>query len=299
MSAVGYHQPVLIMRNPVEKHVQVNGARLCVFDWPAQQHVPNSPALLFAHGASFHARCWDAVIEHLPNRCIALDFEGHGRSSRPHMPLRWRAFAGDVIAAAEHSSHEPVIGIGHSLGGHAIVQAAALQPRLFSQLVLIDPVIFLEAAYGSRSNEPNPALRRRSYFALVDEMKEKLGSRPPFSKWNERVFNDYCQYGLLPKPEGGFTLACVPAIEAAVYDAGVAPDADLTRVLRMIDVPALVIRSSQPQTHPRDFMASPTRPDLATLLPRGVDMIVEGSHFLPMESPEKIAGYIETAIRGY
>lgn len=280
------------MRTPTEKFVHVNGAQVCAFDWPALQQAQHAPALLFAHGASFHARCWDAVIAQLPSRCIALDFEGHGRSSRPHLPLHWRAFAEDVIAVAEHTDTTLLIGIGHSLGGHAIAQAAALQPHLFTKLVLIDPVIFPPEAYGKKSEEPNPVLRRRADFSSVEEMQERLRTRSPFASWDARVFEDYCRYGLLPKPGGGFTLACTPATEAAIYEAGVAADVDLTHVLSMIDVPSLVIRTSQPQTDPRDFMASPTRTDLASLLPQGTDKIVEGSHFVPMESPDNVAAWI-------
>lgn len=285
------------MRIPKEIFVQANSAQVCAFDWPALQHDQKLPALLFAHGASFHARIWDAVIALLPNRCIALDFEGHGRSSRPTMPLHWRTFAEDVIAVAAHSDAGPLFGIGHSLGGHALVQAAAMQPQLFNKLLLIDPVILPAQAYGPPNNEPNPVTRRRADFSSVEEMKEKLGTRPPFAAWDVRVFDDYCRYGVLPKPDGDFTLACAPAIEAAVYDAGTLPDADISALLLAITTPTLVVRSSQAQTHPRDFMASPTRVDLASLLPHGKDVVVEGSHFIPMESPASVATWAASLIQ--
>lgn len=284
------------MRKPIEKYVPVNGGRVCVFDWPALRQAQHSPALLFAHGASFHARCWDQVIERLPNRCIAIDLRGHGRSNTPQLPLHWHVFAEDVIAVAEAAKAGRLIAIGHSLGGHAITQAAALQPHLFSKLVLIDPVILPPAAYRHHNDESHPATRRRADFVSVDEMKERLGARLPFSQWDKRVFDAYCRYGLLPKPEGGFTLACAPAIEAAIYDAGAMPDADLSSVLLNIVAPTLVIRTSRLQSGPLDFMASPTRPDLASLLPHGKDMIVESSHFVPMESPEAVAAWIEAVI---
>jgi pimeloyl-ACP methyl ester carboxylesterase len=67
-------------------------------------------------------------------------------------------------------------------------------------------------------------------------------------------------------------------------------------VLPHITAPTTVLRTSRPQTDPRDFMASPTRPDLASLLPRGIDRIIEGSHFVPMESPEKVAAWINAFI---
>jgi pimeloyl-ACP methyl ester carboxylesterase len=283
------------MRNPIQKFVSVDGARVCLFDWPALPQAQQSPALLFAHGASFHARVWDAVIERLPHRCIALDLRGHGRSDAPALPLQWRIFADDVIAAADDMKAKALIGIGHSLGGHAIAQAAALRPDLFDSLLLIDPVVLPQAAYRLHSGEPNPAARRRADFESVEAIKEKLGARLPFSQWDPRVFDDYCRYGLLPKGDA-FTLACAPAIEAAVYDAGTTPDADLTALLPKIDVPALVIRTARQQTHPQDFMASPTRPDLASLLRQGADKCVEGSHFVPMEAPDNVAAWIESII---
>jgi pimeloyl-ACP methyl ester carboxylesterase len=284
------------MRKPIEKFVLCNGARVCVFDWPALPQAQHSPALLFAHGASFHARVWDAVIDRLPNRCIALDLSGHGRSDAPATPLHWRIFAEDVIAAAEDAKAKPLIGIGHSLGGHAIAQAAALRPDLFDRLMLIDPVILPQGAYRQHSGEPDPTVRRRSAFASLDEMKEKLGARPPFSQWDPRVFDDYCRHGVLLKEDGSVALACAPATEAAIYAAGVAIDADISSVLTQITAPTTVLRTSRPQNDPRDFMASPTRPDLASLLPRGIDRIVEGSHFVPMEAPAKIAAWIEAFI---
>lgn len=276
------------MRKPIEKFLPRAGGEMCMFDWRGE-----SPALLFAHGASFHARCWDAVIERLPNRCIAIDLRGHGRSDAPALPLQWRIFAEDVIAAAQDAQADHLIGVGHSLGGHAIAEAAALRGDLFDRLLLIDPVILPPAAYRHRSDEANGAARRRSEFASIDEMKDKLGARLPFSAWDARVFDDYCRHGLLPKPDGSFTLACAPATEAAVYDAGAMPAADLSDLLPTIHTPTLVIRSARSQTGPRDFMASPTRSDLASLLPQGKDVIVEGSHFIPMERPAQLALWIK------
>ncbi len=275
------------MRKPIEKYLPQAGGEICVFDWRGEL-----PALLFAHGASFHARCWDAVIERLPNRCIAIDLRGHGRSDAPALPLRWREFAEDVIAAAQDVQAGQLIGIGHSLGGHAVAQAAALRRDLFDRLMLIDPVILSPAAYRHRGDAANGAARRRSEFASIDEMKDKLGARLPFSAWDARVFDDYCRFGLLPDGDN-YRLACAPATEAEIYAAGAAHDADLSRVLPQITTPAWVIRSARPQRDPFDFMASPTRADLASLLPHGKDVIVEGSHFIPMERPAQLALWIK------
>ena len=74
-------------------------------------------------------------------RCIAFDARGHGRSSKPSPPYAWRDFGADAAALAESLQLEGAVGVGHSLGGHAITLAAALCPGAFAGLVLLDPVI--------------------------------------------------------------------------------------------------------------------------------------------------------------
>jgi alpha-beta hydrolase superfamily lysophospholipase len=80
-----------------ETRVQANGLTFAVTDWPGAE-----PAVFLAHATSFHARCWDQVVERLPGiHCIAIDMRGHGRSDRPPPPYPWLAFGEDVAAVAE------------------------------------------------------------------------------------------------------------------------------------------------------------------------------------------------------
>ncbi|MCG8346819.1 MAG: hypothetical protein MI924_03430 [Chloroflexales bacterium] len=49
-------------------------------------------------------------------------------------------------------------------------------------------------------------------------MFDRFVERAPFCRWDRTILRDYCQYGLLPAPDGdGYVLACPPAIEAAIY----------------------------------------------------------------------------------
>lgn len=77
---------------------------------------------------------------------ITFDFSGHG--SRGHAPQprdkRWHEWVGkEVIAAATGAPPAPpgcmVVGVGHSMGGAAMVLAAAERPDLFDKLVLVEP----------------------------------------------------------------------------------------------------------------------------------------------------------------
>src|SRR5215831_418525 len=107
------------------------------------------------------------------------------------------------------------IGVGHSMGGHSIVKAAAARPGTFSALLLIDPTIFQREYYGlPRKHDASFILKRRNIWKSWEEMYERFRNRPPFATWQPEVLRDYCEFGVLPRGEE-FVLACPPPVEAA------------------------------------------------------------------------------------
>ncbi len=276
------------MNEPLESRHQVNGVELCLFEWPGE-----GPPLFFAHATSFHARCWDKVIARLPGRhAFAVDMRGHGRSEKPAPPYHWRRFGEDVAVLARALDLRGAVGIGHSMGGHSVTLAAALEPERFAALLLVDATISSPERYAQR-REPqgeHPAARRRSQWASADELFERFRVRP-YPHWDPEVLRDYCDYGLLPAPDGqGFVLACPPAVEAATY-AGSGDD--IYKEIATIAAPVRVLRARDPIPG-QPFSGSPTAPDLASRFQRGEDVFLpDHSHFIPMESPALVAGHVE------
>ncbi|MHB8630024.1 MAG: alpha/beta fold hydrolase [Aggregatilineales bacterium] len=277
---------------PRQFRVTANGVALAVFEW-----LGTEPPLLFVHANSFHARCWDQVIAHLPGQhCYAIDQRGHGRSDKPDPPYAWRSFGEDVSALAQHIGLTGAIGIGHSLGGHAVTLAAALNPALFSALLLLDPVIFSQSLYTGRLKGEHFAARRRAVWESPDAMFERFKDRLPFSRWQPAVLRDYCNYGLLPTVQGnGYMLACPPTIEADIYAGGTALESNIYPEISTIQIPVRVLRAGAVQARPaEDLSSSPTAPDLATYFQRGIDThLSDYSHLFPMENPALVARYIQ------
>ncbi|OJJ06090.1 hypothetical protein ASPVEDRAFT_45507 [Aspergillus versicolor CBS 583.65] len=94
---------------------------------------------------------------------------------------------------------QPVVGIGHSMGGMQLAHLSLMHPSLFSALVLVDPVIQRE----------NPGLKfaqastyRRDIWASREQAIQKFKSSPFYQAWDPRVFEKWAQYGLrnLPTP---------------------------------------------------------------------------------------------------
>ncbi len=274
----------------VESRIAVNGVDLAVRERPGEE-----PAVLLLHAAGFHARCWDEVVARLPGRrCIAFDARGHGRSSKAAPPYSWREFGRDAVALVRTLALRGAVGVGHSLGGHAVTLAAALEPEAFSELILIDPVIFPEAWYTGAGEELGMVANRRNRWANWDDMFRRFKDKKPFDRWNRKVLLDYCEFALSPSPGGsGFVLACPPEVEAAIYQHSTDPDANIYKELASVRVPVQVVRASRFTTDARDFTLSPTAPDVASKFPNAVDRrYPDHSHFLPMEAPDLTADLI-------
>ncbi len=277
---------------PEQQHLQINGLETCVFEWGAP--VSGQPSLLFAHATGFHARVWDQVIARLPEyHSIAIDLPGHGRSQQPAPPYHWRLFAECIAAVGRELGLSGAVGIGHSLGGHAVTLAAALRPDLFSRLLLIDPVIFPREQYGSVTDQEHFTARRRNEWVSPDEMYARFVERPPFNRWMPEILRDYVDYGLLPNPSGvGYVLACAPDYEAATYNYATA--ANIYPQIATVAIPVTILRAANaPEKGASSYSASPTAPDLAAQFQNALDVpLAQVSHFIPMEAPELVAEYV-------
>lgn len=251
--------------------------------------------LLLAHATGFHGRCWDQVVQHLDGfRVIAVDFPGHGRSGSS-TSTDWGKFGRDIAELIVVLDLREVLAVGHSFGGHCMIQAAARVPDRISRMVVIDPVIFDPRVYGETRSIPDAVeyvANRRDNWDSPEQMVESFRTREPFSRWQLEVLRDYCQHGLVADGNR-YRLACAPAFEASLY--GGAIDVDIHELVSKVNAPVTVVRakSSGMEEAKRSFLASPTWPALAAAFKHGKDVYLpDYSHFIPMENPGLIASII-------
>lgn len=252
----------------------------------------DGPTALLAHATGFHARCWDQIVHRLPSdwRVIAVDLRGHGRSSEaPVMrPTRWKQFGADLAAVAQALNLREVVGLGHSMGGHATAHAAFLRPETYQSLVLLDPVILPSQYYGGRLMTNHYARKRRNVWASGEEMFERFQSRPPFDAWHRETLHDYCSHALR-----GNALACDPDFEASIYEACSDAESNLHGELGAVSCPVLLMRSKHEMGDGEfDMNWSPCDPQLARKLPNALDFKLDCGHFIPMEVPDQVASMV-------
>jgi len=284
--------------DPIARRIAANGLNFACTEWQAARRGQQA-TLLLVHATGFHGRVWDRMLAHLPGRhAFAIDQRGHGRSDAAPV-AHWSVFGQDLAAIAATLELEGAVGIGHSMGAHALVQAAALAPGRFSRLILIDPVVAAPQAYHQPPptfpGGEHPAARRQSRFASPQAMIERFATRMPYALFDPQSLRDYCEHGLVPAADGeGWTLACDPRTEAAVYMNG-RGNPGVYASIRALEIPVLVVRARlpTPDRNPFDYSFSPTWPGLAAEFRHGREIhLADRSHFLPMEAPAQVADII-------
>ncbi len=248
--------------------------------------------ILYAHATGFHARCWQPIADRLvEHHNIAYDARGHGDTpSDPEWPADWETHGVDAATVATTLQHDgPVLGVGHSMGGAALLMAAIAAPQLFRGLIVYEPIVMppqLESD-GSTSNFlAIGARKRRSSFASYDEAIANYSSKPPLDVFDPACMHAYVHGGFAPGDDGRVHLKCRPEHEARTYEAG--GNHRTWERLGELQVPVWVLCGLPQPMQPSSRTAA-----LAEQIPgaRYIELDHLG-HFGPMQSPVEIAAII-------
>lgn len=287
---------MLDTHEPTVRHFEALGETLAYYEWPSDR---DAPTLLIAHATGFHGRCYDPIAMQFPDhRVIALDMHGHGQSSGGPVS-EWQIIVDELTALIDHLELKDAVGMGHSMGAHVTLRAAAQRPDAFRSLILFDPVILAPQFYSAKrlfvpEGEMHPAARRKREFASAEEMIARFETRDPYNLFRRDVFEKYCRFGLTPAESGGFELACAPEVEASLYMSSLSGEPAL-EAARRVKAPTSIVRAMQSDV--RDFKGSPTWPGLAESMPMGIDINrPDMTHFHPFQDPDDAARIIREAI---
>jgi pimeloyl-ACP methyl ester carboxylesterase len=118
------------------------------------------PALVFVHGWCCDKSYWEPQVTHFAQkyRVVTIDLAGHGESGQERNRWTMAAFGEDVAAVVNQLALEQVVLIGHSMGGHVIVEAAQRIPDGVLGIVGVD-------TFGNVNEKVAPA--------STDELKAK------------------------------------------------------------------------------------------------------------------------------
>ena len=193
------------------------------------------PPLLFAHATGMHGWTWSVIARHLVDqfRCWAIDFRGHGDSEvEATDDINFEGFARDALAVVDAIGERNVIGVGHSMGGAALVLAELARPGTFAELFLYEPGLKpkslpSEGELAYQRAMTDAMRRRRSRFASREAALATYARKPPMSSFQASALAAYVDYGFVPclNDDDGVELKCRPEVEARIVEMSLTHDA--------------------------------------------------------------------------
>ena len=144
----------------------------------------------------------------------------------PRNNFNWNDHANDLISAVESQFNEPIIGMGHSLGGTVTLLAAKKRPDLFSKLIIIDAASLPNAALSYISGIMPRWLsfkafkfikrthERQRIWESQEAFYDNYKNHSTYRSFTETAFQDYVKYGLRERSDGKFELIFNPEWES-------------------------------------------------------------------------------------
>ncbi len=228
-------------------------------------------------------------------KVIGLDFRGHGKTKAPADPTslkNWEVFVNDLEIFFKHFN-QPLIAVGHSMGGTISAVIAARYPRLVSKLILIEPglmppmwrpFVYLVQKTGLSMHVPfvTRVTKRKCIWKNKEEAMNDLFNKGPFKSWRNEVLKAYVNEAIESFGSGPVKLRCSPIWEGRII--ATAPWG-IWREVSKIRCPTLVLYGSKSKT----FLPS-VAAKIKKLIPHAIitEMPTAG-HFIPMEHPEESA----------
>ena len=252
----------------------------------------------FAHGNGYPPAAYKAFCSYLTSEYKVVSgkmrplWEPH---QDPNELKSWDLLADDMIHFMKSNQMKNVVGLAHSLGGTVSILAAHQHPELFSQLILMDPVVLSKASFNkseslsiAQRKSLNPFAKacstRRDHWSNKAEVISSWRSKKVFQKFSKDSLNQLVE-GSITTKDSGVKLLYSKEWETQLYVTEVYV-LDKAFELKM---PVTVIRAGIGSIISEEVWNQWNREaDQTTFLE-----FSNGSHLFPMEYPEETATIIK------
>jgi pimeloyl-ACP methyl ester carboxylesterase len=260
-----------------DRFVTVRGLRLHLID----RGDPASPAIVFLHGITGHARTWDREAEALAAqfRVIALDQRGHGDSARaPDGEYSNAALADDFAAVVDEVGLTRFRLVGLSLGGRVAIAYAGTHPDRVERLVVVDIGPDIAPAGMKRVMAMMGACPDE--FATEDDALAWLRTASPL--YDDALLRQRVTHGLTRLTGGGFAWKYDPVLRENARKGRGRPAPELWALWKAIECPTLLVQGQL-----SDLLTDDIAERMLESQPRARRVVVAGAgHTVPGDQPD-------------
>ena len=285
------------------KRLKIKTARgdlsVCFWEGPV-----DAPILHWAHANGFNGQTYDRLLRKLADRfnIYAWDTPGYGMTDKGSFydeinPVLGYSYDLEALIIELFKKHKRKILLGgHSIGGSLSLMVSKYIEEKISGLILADPVVInYHYQYLTKYLSPfgydsstlkltKQALRKRDRWDSFETVLKSYTNRGIFTTWKAGFLKDYLLGGT-KKDKNGVYLSCNPKIEAASFK-----NTEIVatpKIIKGTRVPILLLIAEIGST--TASLNSFKR--LVNL--KKIEVIERGTHFFPMEQPDKLISSIK------
>ncbi len=243
----------------------------------------------FSHANGFPAQSYQVMFDCLNEHYEIGYIDRLGHNPKYPVTDSWPYLVDELIDHVESSYTQPVIAVGHSLGGVLSFMAASRRPDLFKSFLMLDaPVLIgvdalavqMSKRFGwvDRITPAGRTFGRREEWPDEETALEYFRGKGLFRKTDPRCLADYVRFGTEPF-EGGIRLRFTAETEVNIYRT-------LPHRMRQIG------RAHPPGGLIYGRESNVIRPFQVSNMRKRMGMYtssLEGTHLFPLEQPEKTA----------
>jgi len=244
--------------------------------------------ILLVHGNSSSSRIWQKQLQGplgAKFRVIAIDLPGHGASSPPPNPEKdysGHGYAAAIAAAARALDLTSATVVGWSLGGHAVLNAAASLPMAARLMIFGTPPIGSgPAGFAGFKNLSPTAFTAAPTEAQIEEWMHTAFA-PGYAPIPGFVGDDF-------RGTDGNARAC---LGAAAQSGSLV---DETEIVRNLKIPIAIVQGAEEQIVDLGYLQRLAAP---TLWRSAVQVVAGAGHSTQWEKPEAFNALLDAFASG-
>jgi pimeloyl-ACP methyl ester carboxylesterase len=280
---------------PQDVWYTLGDVRLHGLDWGGSDQA--TPIILL-HGVGGNAWVWDAVAPRLREalgdayRVVAIDQRGHGDSDKPEAYEVYAAeqVGKDVLGVQQALGGKPMILVGHSRGGWVSAFIAGRWPDRVERVVLVDPARIAFASKQDADEFYRPVLAALGPFKNREAAIASAIQHDPHARWTPERERWYLQ-GFNQQPDGSLVGKIPPWVVDRLRRAREEKDV-IGPLVHHINMPVLLLVATKASEARRQ-----QKLEYCRRIPHARVEFVDGTHYLHLDDPDRVAKLITGFVR--
>jgi pimeloyl-ACP methyl ester carboxylesterase len=259
--------------------------------------------LVFLHANGYPPECYRPLLSRLAEtyHVTAMVQRPLWPDSKPDDIDDWLPLTDDFLRFLDTHQTGPIVCVGHSMGGIALLRAALREPKWFRAIVLPEPVLFppyysplwnllYKSGLGYRLPLITTAKKRRREFDDLDRLFKGFRRKSIFRYMDDEALQVYVESITCKTNKGTYQLCYSAEWESRLYITAVWHDMDIWHGLPHLRVPTLIIRGTETNTfwERTGRLVKQKQPKIK------IEALEKTTHLVPLERPQEVSHLIQS-----